>query len=506
MREASLAGLVAVTFGLGSFYATGDLGTFSIVNLGVGSLLLLAAAIAGARRLRVAAGPHARRVIARGLLGIAAATLLGVALERAAAWSEIRFDWTFEQRFELADATRRALAELSEGLRATLYHDPLDPRVRRTRLLLQTLAEAGQLELRERVLAEAPDDSDHFGVGSSNTVVFELGERFETVDRPTEGAIYEALYRLRTLGTLNLVVLRGEGEGDPNRSDDLGFSGLAAALATEGYRVRSVVSAALDEVPADTDAVIAIAPRRRLTPSAVSALRRYLARGGSLVALLEPGEESGLEGLLAEFGIATADAVVVDPASGPVEASRAAGIDIVAHNYETHPATQGLDHNRMTYFPGARGFVLRKTRTEDELKRVVLSSPRSWSSADLSLLEGGGRRPTPPDGARLDYQTLVAAGRFPREQGEVRIVAFGDADFASNRYLRALYNLDLVLNAVHWATQRESEITLRPKIRQNIHFPMPLTDSVQALYGVGLLLPELLLIAGGIVWLRRRTA
>jgi hypothetical protein len=59
---------------------------------------------------------------------------------------------------------------------------------------------------------------------------------------------------------------------------------------------------------------------------------------------------------------------------------------------------------------------------------------------------------------------------------------------------------------VHWATQRESEITLRPKIRQTIHFPIPLTDSVQALYGVGLLLPELLLIAGGIIWLRRRTA
>ena len=505
MREASLVGLVAVVFGLGSFYATGELGSFSIANLGAGSLLLLVAAISGARRLRVAGGPHTRSVITRGLLGIAAATALGVAIERAAAWSEIRFDWTFEQRFELADATRRALADLSEGLSATLFHDPLDPRVRRTRLLLQTLAEVGHLEVHERVLAEAPEDADRFAVASSNTVVCELGERFETVGRPTEGAIDEALFRLRQLDSRTLVVLRGEGEGDLNRSDDLGFSGLATALATEGYRLRSIVSAALDEVPEGTDAVLAIAPRRHLTPGAVLALRRYLAGGGGLVALLEPGEVSGLEGLLGEFGIGAANAVVVDPASGPVEESRAAGIDIVAHNYEVHPATQGLDRNRMTFFPGARAFVLRKARPEDELERVVLSSARSWSSEDLSLLEGSARRPT-PDGARLDYQTLVAAGRFPRPQGEVRIVAFGDADFASNRYLRALYNLDLVLNAVHWATQRESEITLRPKIRQNIHFPMPLTDSVQALYGVGLLLPELLLIAGGIVWLRRRTA
>ena len=85
-------------------------------------------------------------------------------------------------------------------------------------------------------------------------------------------------------------------------------------------------------------------------------------------------------------------------------------------------------------------------------------------------------------------------------------VAFGDADFASNRWLRTLYNLDLILNAVHWATENEAEVTLRPKVRSTVQFPLPLNDSVQALYGVGLLLPEVLLIAGGIVWLRRRSA
>ena len=85
-------------------------------------------------------------------------------------------------------------------------------------------------------------------------------------------------------------------------------------------------------------------------------------------------------------------------------------------------------------------------------------------------------------------------------------MAFGDADFASNRYLRSIYNLDLVMNAVNWATEQESGITLRPKIRDTVQFPVPLNSSVQALYGVGLLLPEVLLIAGGITWLRRRSA
>ena len=295
------------------------------------------------------------------------------------------------------------------------------------------------------------------------------------------------------------------GEGDPERSDELGYSGLATALVTEGYALQSRVAGALREVPEGTDAVLAIAPRRRLLPGALDALRRYLDAGGHLVALLEPDSRSGLEELLAEFGIRCPEALVVDPASGPVEERGVEGLGIIAYNYERHPVTQGLDRNRMTYFPGACPLLLRRPRVEDDVRRLVLSSPRAWVTEDLSWLARNRGHPEPARAPR-DYQTLVAAGRYPRAGGEARIVVFGDADFASNRYLRALYNLDLVLNAVHWATEHEPEITRRPKIRETVQLPLPVANSVRALYGVGLLLPELLLIAGGIVWLRRRSA
>jgi ABC-type uncharacterized transport system involved in gliding motility auxiliary subunit len=481
MRELALAGFVALGFGLGSYYATGDLGTFSVVNL------LL--------------------VILRGLLGIAVALALGVGLERAASWSELRLDWTFEQRFEISPAVRTRLAELQEPVTATLYYDALDPRVRRTRLLLRTIASAAPeaFLVREHTLDEHPAEADRFEVSSSNSVVLERGERWQTVARPTEGTLYEALYRLDTGRRGTLVLLRGEGEGDPERGGKLGYSGFAAALATEGYTVSSRVSAALTELPEDTDAVIVIAPHRRLLATALDALRRYLARGGRLVALLEPGRESGVEELLSEYGIDAPPRLVVDPASGPVEESGAQGIGVVAFNYEVHPLTRGLDTSRMTYFPGVRPLLLRKPRAGDEVKRIVLSSRRAWVTSDLGWLERRSGRPQ-PEGDAPGFQTLVAAGRYPREDGDARVVVFGDAGFASNRYLRTLYNLDLILNAVHWATDREPAITLRPKIRRTVQFPVPLANSVRAFYGVGLLIPELLLIAGGIVWLRRRSA
>ena len=54
--------------------------------------------------------------------------------------------------------------------------------------------------------------------------------------------------------------------------------------------------------------------------------------------------------------------------------------------------------------------------------------------------------------------------------------------------------------------ERESEITLRPKLRTPKQFPLPIQSTLSTFHGVGLLVPELLLLAGGLVWLRRRLA
>jgi ABC-type uncharacterized transport system involved in gliding motility auxiliary subunit len=103
---------------------------------------------------------------------------------------------------------------------------------------------------------------------------------------------------------------------------------------------------------------------------------------------------------------------------------------------------------------------------------------------------------------------LVAVGSYERSPRETRVVAFGDADVASNQYLRTLYNLDLVLNAVLWASEREPDITIRPKavVSGRLQLPLPLQNTFTMFQGVGLLLPELLLIAGVLAWARARSA
>jgi len=514
MRALAFVGLIALAFGLGANYATNSFGWFSIANLLLGGAALLCALVLGLRHVRGAGAPAFRRTLLRGIGQVALALLAAVALERAAAWLNIQLDWTLERKFELSEATLGALRDHCPAviIDASLYYDSSDPRVRSSRTLLATMARTGCLHFDERLLDDHPDEADRYGIGSSNSVVLRIREkgrpeRWQLVQRPTEGTLYEALYRLRKRSSGVLWVARGAGEGDVQKTSDAGFSGLAAAFTTEGFKVHEFVSPYVERIPDDVNVVVWIDPKRHLRRETLAALDAYLHRGGRLVAFLEPGRETGLEALLARWGLGSPDEVVVDPASGRVQED-APGVDPLVYNYATHhPAARGLDSGRMTFFRGARAFALHKPEIEDNLQGVAFTSDRAWLDPDLGILHHR-KPPVRPATAKTDFWPLLATGSYQRDKHEVRIAAFGDSDLASNRYLRTLYNLDLVLNTVHWAADQEPAITLRPKsvISHRMQFPLPIQNTMTRFESLGLLLPEVILMLGAFVWARTRTA
>jgi hypothetical protein len=501
-RQALLLGCVATTFGLASQRLQGEFGAFALAHLAVGIAALVFAAagtLYNVRRVRHGLQLRSFYKVLLYSLAIAAAV---ISLERLANHSQIRFDLTFEGEYQIAPATRDALAGLEGPVSLTLFRDPGDPRIRRTRLLLSEICRGRDIPIQTLTIDESPEAEDRFGIGSSNTVVVEFGDDWVRVERPTEGALFEAFSNLGRRGDTVLYVATGSGEGDIQNSSESGFSGLAVGFQTEGFEVRSLPSAVMSEIPEDADLVVLIGPQRNMRRDALQALRRYLTGGGSLLVFIEPGIETGLEALLAEFGLQSPNAMVIDPISDPVD-GEIRGLSPIVFNYASHPVTKGLERNRNTVFRRARSFKLHKPEPRDDIKAVVYTSPYAWLH-EGSLPLGSREPPEMPQGIRVGYHYLGVAARYPRAGGEARIVAFGDRDFASNRYLRALYNLDLVMNAAHWAVARQDRITLRPKSAGLIQFPVPIANSMKAFYGVGLLIPEILLVVGGITWLRQR--
>ncbi len=507
MRELAWLGVVALLASVGSYYTSTKFGFFGWANAIGGAIALLAALLLALRRASGFGSPAARRMLMPSVLGVVASLALAYGFERVADRADLVWDWTADTRYTLAPATREALAKLPAQLVATLYVDPGDNRARSTRLLLETLAGAGagRVTQRERSLEESPEDVDRYQIGSSNTVVLAMGDRAETVVRPTEGTIFEGLRHLGADQGQVLYVARGEGEGDLQRGDDAGFLGLAEALKTEGFTVRELVTAAMSVVPPDASIVLLVAPQRAPRAEATAALESWLAHGGRLVALLEPGVDSGVEALLERWGFGLPDEVIVDPASGPVEGD-APGVNPIVFQYATHPATHGLDGTRMTFFRRTRPVLAQhKPEPDDTLRAVAFASRRAWLAANTIAVQRGAA-PEEPAERREDYWPVLSVGAYPRPGGETRIAVFGDADFASNRYLRTLYNLDLLMNTIHWVAQRDDEITLRPKTLTPDQYPLTPQQSLDMLYGVGLLIPELCVAAAAWTWVRRRGA
>jgi hypothetical protein len=167
MRELASLGLVALLFGLGAFYADRDVPAFALGNLVVATVCLLgAAALALRRPNRGGASAAARRMALVRFAWVGIALLVAYTGERAAARTGLVWDTTADERFSLAPATRDALAALPDTVSATLFHDAQDNRARSTRLLLETLAEAGPLQVRERTFDEASEEADRYGIGS----------------------------------------------------------------------------------------------------------------------------------------------------------------------------------------------------------------------------------------------------------------------------------------------------------------------------------------------------
>ena len=81
----------------------------------------------------------------------------------------------------------------------------------------------------------------------------------------------------------------------------------------------------------------------------------------------------------------------------------------------------------------------------------------------------------------------------------------GDADFASNSYYPAYGNADFFLNSVDWLSNQQELIHLNPRTPTQRVIVLPRHDTLMLLFlAFVFVLPGVVLLAGVVVWARRR--
>jgi ABC-2 type transport system permease protein len=341
------------------------------------------------------------------------------------------------------------------------------------------------------------------------------------------------------------------------------------------YQVQSVDLAADNGVPTDIDVLLVIKPRD-LDERSVYNLDQYLMRGGRVIlcaARYEPdfsgGElkvapvSTGLDAWLAHFGITIEDTLVLDDRNQPLPVPEVRRtllgnirtLVLKPYPYLVEVRDEGLANRQITARLEAVGIYWGSPLVVEpppdaslEMVPILKSSPKSWTSQDLSQVQFADYT-VPATGTESQLLAAALSGRFasyfadkgapgstpagvasdPADAGaaappraevplklspETRLVVVGDTAFLSDFVARVLAgaqggffaeNLAFVQNVIDWSTLDNDLVGIRARGLAARHLQRLESSTEITIEVVNYLVPVLLLLVLGAyrMWLRR---
>lgn len=430
------------------------------------------------------------------------------------AWLSTRYhyqsDMTAAGRHTLSESSRNLLATMEGPIQITSFTRESDANGLRQRT--KELVQRYRDNKPDITLSFVDPDLDPEKVRALNVslegeMVVEYKGRRENLKSIGEQALTNALQRLARSTERSILFLEGHGERSAEGVANHDLSEWTRQLKEKGFKFAGLNLNAMPGVPDNISALVIASPQTDLLPGEVKIIEDYVARGGNLLWLAEPGSLHGLEPLAKELGITFEPGTIVDP-TGKMLGINHPALVVVAE-YPHHPVTQDL--NSLTLFPFARPLKINSGSGWDgeELLRTL---ERSWS--ETGAMEGSVRF---DQGKDLQGPLTIAAVLTRQRPGSSesaannnaalptqRIAVFGDGDFLSNSYLGNGANLDLGDRLINWLSNDDSFITIAPRTAPDTKLEM--TSTATLLIGGGFLvfLPLTLLISGVMIWLKRR--
>ncbi len=421
---------------------------------------------------------------------------------------QIRWDWTASAKHSLADQSLTAVAAFEgKPLTATVYvQEKGDRRMRAQNLLEKYKAAYPDLTIRFVDPDLDPGAAKRAGVAMYGTVVMRSEEKSEKITEITEQALTNALIRLSKGSAKTLRFVQGHGERPLPAGDDPmggrrdmkpnGYDKIAQLLKGEGYRVEPIHLAQVEEIPADTTALVVAGPEKALLPVEIERLTKWFNKDGRLLLMIDGNEPTGLEPILKERGIAFLEGIVIDPISrlfggGPTT-------PLVSQYHKQHPITARMES--ASFFPDARAMEI-KTDGDHNLdqSRINLFQGAAQGWLERGDLDSGAVEFNPEQDQKGPVTLGVAV-----TQDKQRLVVIGDADFAGNAYVGAVGNSDLFLNAVRWLAEDEHFIAIKPKEVLDAGLVITPFAATMLLWGLIVGIPMLLAGIGVLVWMRRK--
>jgi len=435
-------------------------------------------------------------LVHHGLFVVLLVALVGL-LAHLAREFRIEHDLTRSHRNTLSPATLGALKRLEGAVNITAYALARDSRGDYVHRRIEEFLRPYQRAKPDITVTfvdprEQPKAAAEAGVRAPVELVVEHRRRSEHLTEFNEQAFTNTLMRLARISERLVLWLDGHGERKLNGPANHDLGEFGRQLEHKGLRINGVNLALAQEVPANAALLVIASPQVDLFPAETQKIRRYLARGGNLLWLIDPGPVRGLAPVAELLGLVLTPGTVVDPEAARYGASPALAVAAV---YGRHAVTEGF--NLVTVYPQARQ-VETIDREEWRIRPLVEVAPRGCVKP--GKIEGR------CDRNRDIAGPITIAAAFERAVGDKqqRVVVVGNGSFLSNTFIGNGGNRDLGVNMVNWLVGDDSLITLQPRGVTDSSIDVDHASLYLIAFGFLLALPLAFLITGVVIWWRRR--
>ena len=433
-----------------------------------------------------------------------------------------RWDLTAASQYTLSEQTRKIVGGLTRPVNVTVFARTDEFERFRSRLeeyqYLSTQLKIDYVDPEKR-----PSMADRLKENALGTIVMEYDGRVQRVTSDQEQDITNGLVKLLQQAQPKIYFVQGHGERDIAGSAGDGYGGIAERLKADNFLAEPLVLLQQD-IPADASVVVLAGPKSDLLEPEIAKLKAYLAKGGKLLAMIDPPQNvdapklTNVLALMKEWSIDVGENAVLDPMSR----LRGAQPDVpVAARYPFHPITNTFE--LLTAYPYARSVKAADGPPAGRTVTAFVESGRnSWAESDLRTLTT--KQTAEPDfdqgdvqgpvslavavNAPIDGATPPAADEKEAEptpsKPETRIVAVGDSDFVANSIAGTAGNTDMFLNMVNWLAQQENMIALRPRNPEDRRVSLTAGQDSMIFWFALVILPGLIFLAGVQTWWRRR--
>ena len=242
-------------------------------------------------------------------------------------------------------------------------------------------------------------------------------------------------------------------------------------------------------------------PTAGYLPGEVSKIRDYLAAGGNLLWLADPGEHDGLDELRKYLGLEFPAGTIIDIAGRVIGINDPTITLATRQLYTSQPAVDHFDLT--TLFPMALP-IYAKTAAPWKMTPVITTATHTW--LERGKLKGEvsydkDQDQMGPFNLAVSLERDLHQGGTDRQQ---RIIVIGDGDFVSNTYINDSGNLELGLRLIDWLAQDDDYVDIPARTAEDANLELSQVSSIIIGFGLLAVLPLFLLVMGGFIWWRRR--